>query len=86
MFSFDEELAFQERLLEHQAPMYHVGRGGMGNAVAGKVAAAQAAARTSAVVAARPSVDRRSSSSGELEGGKMRRGGESSWARFFSRH
>ncbi|KAF2707858.1 hypothetical protein K504DRAFT_410550, partial [Pleomassaria siparia CBS 279.74] len=33
MFSFDEELAQQERLREHAAPIYHVGRGGAGNAV-----------------------------------------------------
>jgi hypothetical protein len=33
MFSFDEELAQQERLREHAAPVYHVGRGGAGNAV-----------------------------------------------------
>jgi hypothetical protein len=33
MFSFDEELAQQERLREHAAPVYHVGRGGAGNLV-----------------------------------------------------
>jgi hypothetical protein len=33
MFSFDEELAQQERLREHAAPIYHVGRGGAGNAI-----------------------------------------------------
>lgn len=33
MFSFDEELAQQERLREHAAPVYHIGRGGAGNAV-----------------------------------------------------
>jgi hypothetical protein len=33
MFSFDEELARQQKLMEHQAPYYHVGRGGAGNAV-----------------------------------------------------
>ncbi|KAF1951573.1 hypothetical protein CC80DRAFT_203902 [Byssothecium circinans] len=31
MFSFDEELAQQERLREHAAPVYHIGRGGAGN-------------------------------------------------------
>ncbi|KAF2274397.1 uncharacterized protein EI97DRAFT_354242, partial [Westerdykella ornata] len=31
MFSFDEELAAQERLREHAAPVYHIGRGGAGN-------------------------------------------------------
>merc|ERR1719282_488249 len=30
MFSFDEELAQQERLREHAAPVYHIGRGGAG--------------------------------------------------------
>jgi len=33
MFSFDEELAQQERLREHAAPVYHVGRGGAGKYV-----------------------------------------------------
>lgn len=33
MFSFDEELAAQERLREHAAPVYHIGRGGAGNLV-----------------------------------------------------
>lgn len=33
MFSFDEELAQQERLREHAAPVYHIGRGGAGNLV-----------------------------------------------------
>jgi len=33
IFSFDEELERQRRLTEHQAPIYHVGRGGAGNLV-----------------------------------------------------
>ncbi|KAF2842021.1 hypothetical protein M501DRAFT_1013390 [Patellaria atrata CBS 101060] len=33
IFSFDEELAQQRRIMEHQAPVYHVGRGGAGNLV-----------------------------------------------------
>lgn len=33
VFSFDEELAEQRRLMEHQAPVYHIGRGGAGNLV-----------------------------------------------------
>lgn len=33
IFSFDEELERQRRMTEHQAPIYHVGRGGMGNLV-----------------------------------------------------
>jgi len=33
IFSFDEELAQQRKILEHQAPVYHIGRGGAGNAV-----------------------------------------------------
>jgi hypothetical protein len=33
IFSFDEELAQQERLREHAAPVYHIGRGGAGNYV-----------------------------------------------------
>lgn len=33
MFSFDEELAQQERLRSQQAPVYHIGRGGAGNLV-----------------------------------------------------
>ncbi|KAF1970004.1 hypothetical protein BU23DRAFT_219726 [Bimuria novae-zelandiae CBS 107.79] len=37
MFSFDEELAQQERLREHAAPVYHVGRGGAGNLVEERV-------------------------------------------------
>ncbi|KAF2673395.1 hypothetical protein BT63DRAFT_154866 [Microthyrium microscopicum] len=31
IFSFDEELDRQRRMMEHQAPVYHVGRGGAGN-------------------------------------------------------
>jgi len=31
MFSFDEELDRQRRMMEHQAPVYHMGRGGAGN-------------------------------------------------------
>ena len=31
IFSFDEELEYQSRVLENQAPIYHVGRGGFGN-------------------------------------------------------
>jgi hypothetical protein len=37
MFSFDEELAQQERLREHAAPVYHIGRGGAGNLVEERV-------------------------------------------------
>ncbi|KAF2439643.1 hypothetical protein P171DRAFT_370209 [Karstenula rhodostoma CBS 690.94] len=37
MFSFDEELAAQERLREHAAPVYHIGRGGAGNLVEERV-------------------------------------------------
>ena len=33
IFSFDEELERQQRMTEHQAPIYHVGRGGAGNLV-----------------------------------------------------
>jgi hypothetical protein len=33
IFSFDEELERQKRMTEHQAPIYHVGRGGAGNLV-----------------------------------------------------
>lgn len=33
IFAFDEELAAQARLMDHAAPVYHVGRGGAGNAV-----------------------------------------------------
>jgi hypothetical protein len=33
MFSFDEELAQQERLRSQQAPVYHIGRGGAGNLI-----------------------------------------------------
>jgi len=33
MFSFDEELERQRKLMEHQAPIYHIGRGGAGNLV-----------------------------------------------------
>ena len=35
MFRFDEELE-QERLRGEQAPVYHVGRGGQGNAVSAR--------------------------------------------------
>lgn len=31
IFSFDEELERQRRMMEHQAPVYHIGRGGAGN-------------------------------------------------------
>jgi Protein of unknown function (DUF3602) len=33
IFSFDEELQQQQRLMEHQAPVYHIGRGGAGNLI-----------------------------------------------------
>lgn len=33
IFSFDEELERERRMTEHQAPIYHVGRGGAGNLV-----------------------------------------------------
>lgn len=33
MFSFDEELERQRKLMEHQAPVYHIGRGGAGNLI-----------------------------------------------------
>lgn len=33
MFSFDEELERQRKITAHQAPVYHVGRGGAGNLV-----------------------------------------------------
>jgi uncharacterized protein DUF3602 len=31
IFSFDEELELQRRMMQHQAPVYHIGRGGAGN-------------------------------------------------------
>jgi hypothetical protein len=31
IFSFDEELERQSKLMDHQAPVYHIGRGGAGN-------------------------------------------------------
>lgn len=34
IFSFDEELRRDSELLERQAPIFHVGRGGAGNAIA----------------------------------------------------
>jgi hypothetical protein len=33
IFSFDEELDRQRKMMEHQAPVYHIGRGGAGNLV-----------------------------------------------------
>jgi hypothetical protein len=33
IFSFDEELARQQKMMDHQTPYYHVGRGGAGNLV-----------------------------------------------------
>ncbi|KAF2093809.1 hypothetical protein NA57DRAFT_14430, partial [Rhizodiscina lignyota] len=33
IFSFDEELEHQRKMMEHQAPVYHIGRGGAGNAI-----------------------------------------------------
>lgn len=33
IFSFDEELEHQRKVMEHQAPVYHIGRGGSGNLV-----------------------------------------------------
>lgn len=39
MFSFDEELAQQQRLQSHAAPVYHIGRGGAGNFVDEKATA-----------------------------------------------
>jgi len=33
MFSFDEELERQSRMMDQSAPVYHIGRGGAGNSV-----------------------------------------------------
>ena len=33
IFSFDEELARQQKMMDHQTPYYHVGRGGAGNLI-----------------------------------------------------
>jgi len=46
IFSFDEELAQQQRLMEHAAPVYHVGRGGAGNQVNGASSRSNSASST----------------------------------------
>lgn len=46
IFSFDEELERQSRLMDHQAPVYHVGRGGAGN-VDGTLKAARRSSHSS---------------------------------------
>src|ERR1700761_1750526 len=35
IFSFDEELERQRRMMQHMAPVYHIGRGGAGNYASG---------------------------------------------------
>jgi hypothetical protein len=79
MFSFDEELAQQERLREHAAPVYHIGRGGAGNLMGD---AEGRKARTGSTSS------RESEASAASAGGAGRRSGESAWekvTRQFSR-
>jgi hypothetical protein len=69
IFSFDEELERQRRMTEHQAPIYHVGRGGAGNLVDEM----------------RPQMESRSSSAssaGSEYNTRMRSSVESAWGRF----
>jgi hypothetical protein len=61
IFSFDEELERQSRLMDHQAPVYHIGRGGAAN-VAGSSDAQRrpshsSAGSTSSADSVRRSVD-----------------------------
>jgi hypothetical protein len=44
IFSFDEELERQRRMQQHQAPVYHVGRGGAGNFASEKRASSASSA------------------------------------------
>ncbi|KAF2748412.1 hypothetical protein M011DRAFT_400729 [Sporormia fimetaria CBS 119925] len=77
MFSFDEELAQQERLREHAAPVYHIGRGGAGNLVSERGGAGGETDSLSS-----------REEKGE-EGGTVRRSLEGAWGRVskqFSRH
>jgi hypothetical protein len=71
IFSFDEELERQRRMTEHQAPIYHVGRGGAGNLVDEM----------------RPRMESRSSTSSASSAGseyntRMRSSVDSAWGRF----
>jgi hypothetical protein len=38
IFSFDEELERQRRMMQNIAPVYHIGRGGAGNYASGSEA------------------------------------------------
>jgi hypothetical protein len=49
IFSFDEELERQRRMQQHQAPMYHVGRGGAGNYASEKKKRASSASSSESV-------------------------------------
>ncbi|KAK5139282.1 hypothetical protein BJ546DRAFT_846445 [Cryomyces antarcticus] len=77
IFSFDEELERQRKMLENAAPVYHIGRGGAGNAVDHW----------------RPNGNRHGSASSTLSSGsesseKLRRGMDGAWktlSRTFSR-
>jgi len=71
IFSFDEELERQRRMTEHQAPIYHVGRGGAGNLVDEM----------------RPRMESRSSTSSASSAGseyntRMRASIDNAWGRF----
>jgi hypothetical protein len=49
IFSFDEELERQRRMMEHQTPVYHVGRGGAGNFASESGTRRSSASETSSV-------------------------------------
>lgn len=75
IFSFDEELERQSRLLDNQAPIYHVGRGGAGN-VDGSL---EAARRLSLSSAARRASHSSAGSTSSAE--SVRRSMDSAWSR-----
>jgi len=71
IFSFDEELERQRRMMEHQAPVYHVGRGGAGNF----------ASETAATLSRRGSSGTDASSASSVGTGSVRHSVEATWSR-----
>lgn len=87
IFSFDEELERQRRMMENAAPVYMVGRGGAGNIVSSSSSGASIFSNSSSSPVAIDGADRRasfSSSDSESEHhhmSKARRSVEVAWGR-----
>jgi len=77
IFSFDEELERQQRMMQHMAPVYHIGRGGAGN-----FAATSAGSSDAGSLSRRSSAGSDSSAqSGSAVGGGVRNSLEDRWHR-----